>query len=205
MAMSEKDKQIGVAFCHAKDRARKQGLPFNITLKYLREIAGDKCPVFHTPFDWGASGLGPGKFKPNGPQLDRIEPELGYVEGNVAFISHRANRLKDNGTMQDHYDIADWIWSHLYAKSNTPPPIPKRTNLQSRIHSQYGLISPTRLGENSDDPYHHSRTVQRQDADHSTQTSSRDSLGYRSAEVGTSEKLEGFKNYWNAVTKVGWP
>jgi hypothetical protein len=138
-------------------------------------------------FDWGISGLGPGKFKENGPQLDRIEPELGYVVGNVAFISHRANRLKDNGTMQDHYDIADWLWSHLYAKENATPPVPKRTNLKSRIHSQSGIVSPSRLGKNYDHAHDYSGAVQGQDADHSPQTSGGNSMGHGSKEVGTSQ------------------
>jgi hypothetical protein len=204
MALSEKDKQIGNAFNHARDRARKLGLPFNITVAYLRKTAGDECPVFHTPFEWGASGLGPGKFKPNGAQLDRIEPNLGYVVGNVAFISHRANRLKDNGTMQDHYDIADWIWSHLYAKENTPPPVPKRTNLKSRIHAQYGLISPTRLGENSDHAHDYCRTDAGKDVDSSAQKSGRDSLGYRGSEVGASETPQSQQDNWYLNPAYGW-
>jgi hypothetical protein len=192
--ISEKDKQIGVAFHHAKDRARKQNLPFNVTLKYLRENAGDECPVFHTPFDWGASGLGPGKFKPNGPQLDRIEPELGYVMGNVAFISHRANRLKDNGTMQDHYDIADWIWSHLYAKPNSTPPIPKRTNLKGIVHHESRAVLATGPGQDDYDPHHHCGADARKDADHRPQTSSGDSMGHGSKEVGTPQAPQSVQN-----------
>ena len=148
--LSVKDVHVGHAFDWAKRRARAKNLPFTITKEYLRSIATDKCPIFHTPFEWGPSGLGRGKFKLNGPQLDRIEPELGYVEGNVVFLSNKANRLKDNGTMQEHYDIADWLWSHLYAKENATPPVPKRTNLKSRIHSQFGIISTTRLGQDND-------------------------------------------------------
>ena len=204
MALSEKDKQIGVAYQHAKSRAKKQNLPFNITAAYLREIAGDECPVFHTKFEWGASGLGPGKFKPNGAQLDRIEPDLGYVEGNVAFISHRANRLKDNGTMQDHYDIADWLWTHLYAKENAAPPVPKRTNLKSRIFTQHGLISPSRLGQDHNHADYHIGAVQRQDVDHSAQAGSGDSVGRGSAEVGTSETFKSSEDIGIYNPTYGW-
>jgi hypothetical protein len=193
--LSVKDKQIGVAFHHANDRARKQNLPFNITLKYLREIAGDECPIFHTPFDWGSSGLGPGKFKPNGAQLDRIEPELGYVVGNVAFISHRANRLKDNGTMQDHYDIADWLWTHLYAKKNAAPPLPKRTNLKSRLYTQHGLISPARPGQNFNHADYHSGAVSGQDVDHSSEESSADGMGCGGKEMGTPKEPTRSQDY----------
>jgi hypothetical protein len=43
------------------------------------------------------------------PSLDKINPELGYVPGNVAIISYRANRIKNNGTAEEHRLIADWM------------------------------------------------------------------------------------------------
>lgn len=203
MALSKKDKQIGVAYHHAKDRARKQNLPFNITLKYLREIAGDECPIFHTPFEWGASGLGPGKFKPNGAQLDRIEPDLGYIEGNVAFISHRANRLKDNGTMQDHYDIADWIWSHTHAKQNTAAPVSEGSYIQGAVGAELGSVSTPWAWEDNNDTDHHCGADARQDADHSPQASSGDSMGHGSTEMATPQTLKSKQDNGKPVTAAG--
>ena len=95
---------------NAKARAKRDSVPFDLTLEYLEQIATDECPIFKIKFEWGTSNMGKGHMKPNCPTLDRILPDKGYVKGNVAFISHKANRIKDNGTMQDHYDIADWIW-----------------------------------------------------------------------------------------------
>lgn len=188
--LSVKDVHVGNAFDWAKRRAKDKNLPFTITKKYLRSIATDECPIFHTPFEWGSSGLGSGKFKPNGPQLDRIEPELGYVEGNVAFISHRANRLKDNGTMQEHYDIADWIWSHLYAKPNSTPPVPKRTNLKGIDNSKPGAIPTARIRQDGNDFDHRSGAVQRQDINHSSQEGSGNSVGRGSQEVDTPQTFK---------------
>ena len=187
----------------AKRRAKRDNVPFSITGEYLLSIATDECPVFHTPFEWGLSGLGQGNAKPNGPTLDRIEPELGYVEGNVAFISSRANRLKDDGTMQEHYDIADWIWNHLYAKPNTTAPIPKRTNLKGIDNSQSGSIFTTGTRQDDNDTYHHSGAIQGQDVGHSTQKSGRDSLGRRSKEVGTSQTFESGQDNGKPVTAAG--
>ena len=194
------------SFWHsAKSRAKRDSVPFSITQEYLKSIVTDECPIFHTPFEWGPSGLGWGKFKPNGPQLDRIEPQLGYIEGNVAFISHRANRLKDNGTMQDHYDIADWLWSHLYAKENATPPLPKRTNLKSRIYKQHGILSPSRPGQDYNHADYHSGAIQGQDVGHSTQESGRDSLGRRSKEVGTLEAPKSIKDNGKPPNPNIWP
>lgn len=188
----------------AKYRSKRDSVPFALTKEYLLSIATDECPIFHTPFEWGPSGLGVGHGKPNGPTLDRVEPNLGYVEGNVAFISFRANRLKDNGTMQDHYDIADWLWTHLYAKENAAPPLPKRTNLKSRIYTQHGLISPARIGQDFNHADYHIGAIQRQDLDSGAEESSRNRLGHRGKEVGTSVALEGEQNNWHLHPTYGW-
>lgn len=148
--MSVKDTHIGKAFQWAKRRSQVNNVPFDISLEYLRNIATDECPIFKTPFDWGPSGLGIGKGKPNGPQLDRIIPQLGYVEGNVAFISHKANRIKGEGTMQEHYAIADWIWNSTHVKENPTTPISNDDDWKGEIHPQYGFISGTGFRKDDD-------------------------------------------------------
>jgi hypothetical protein len=199
-----KQQHINTYLKNARSRAKRDNVPFSLTKEYLLSIATDECPIFHTPFEWGVSGLGKGNTKDNCPTLDRILPELGYVEGNVAFISYRANRIKDNGTMQEHYDIADWIWSHLYAKDNTTPPVPKRTNLKSRIYSQFGIVSPTRLRENRDYAHDYLAAVQGENSYHSAKEGIRDSLGHGGKEVGTSLTFEGVKNYGLSNAKIVW-
>lgn len=187
MAQTVKQKHISKCLSKARDRAKRDSVPFSITKEYLLSISTDHCPIFHTPFLWGPSKMGFGKQSPLGPQLDRVEPHLGYVEGNVVFLSRRANRLKDNGTMQDHYDIADWLWSHLYAKPNSTPPIPKRTNLKGIVHHESRSVLTAGFGENNYYTNHYSGTISGQDIDHSTQTSGGDSMGTRNAEVGASK------------------
>jgi hypothetical protein len=114
--LTTKQKQIRYRFFNnARSRARKNNLPFNLTIEYLESIAYDECPVFKIPFEWGQSGLGKGKTKENCPTLDRILPHKGYVIGNVAFLSYRANRIKDNASMEEMYKIADWIWEQINA------------------------------------------------------------------------------------------
>lgn len=189
-----KELHIAIFIGSAKRRAKRDNVPFSITKDYLLSIATDECPVFHTPFEWGMSGLGRGYAKPNCPTLDRIEPHLGYVEGNVAFISYRANRLKDNGTMQEHYDIADWIWNHLYAKPNSTPPLPKRTNLKGIDNSQSGTVSTTRAWEDHNNSHHHCGADARKDADHSTQKSGGDSVGHRGEKMATLVALARLEN-----------
>ncbi len=74
----------------AKDRARRKSIQFNISLDDI--IVPDVCPYLGVKL--GVSvGKGPSD---NSPSLDRIDPLLGYVKGNVQVISHQANRVKNN-------------------------------------------------------------------------------------------------------------
>jgi hypothetical protein len=85
----------------AKHRARLYGVPF--ALKPSDIVIPEVCPVL---------GI---RLTVNGPRrdstasLDRIVPELGYVPGNVAVVSWRANLLKNNGTADEHQRIAAWM------------------------------------------------------------------------------------------------
>jgi hypothetical protein len=79
------------------------------------------------------SKQGRGRAFENGPHLDRIVPSLGYVVGNVAFISNRANRIKGEGTMVEHYAIADWIWEQTRAKQKPTTQLPAGDDPQSPV------------------------------------------------------------------------
>jgi hypothetical protein len=41
--------------------------------------------------------------------LDRVDNNKGYVPGNVAVISGRANKIKNCGSAAEHRRIANWI------------------------------------------------------------------------------------------------
>lgn len=70
----------------AKDRARARSLPFSITAKDV--AVPTVCPALGIPLVTGH------KRSAMSPSLDRIQPDLGYVPGNVRVLSDRANRLK---------------------------------------------------------------------------------------------------------------
>lgn len=189
---------------NARARAKRDKVPFDLVLEDLVAIATDECPIFHTKFVWGASGLGKGRTRENTPQLDRIQPELGYVKGNIAFLSHRANRLKDEGTMQEHYDIADWIWNQTHAQTNTITPVSARDHQESGHDAKRRAVLASRLGEDRDDPHHHCGTIHWEDVNHRPETSSGDSMGHRDQEVGTSITLESLENYGLSGTAARW-
>ena len=91
-------------FCGAKARARKNGLEFDLTLEdtYIPLV----CPILGIPLKQRGDGRG-ASF--DSPTLDRINSSLGYVKGNVAVISRKANSLKSNGTIEDFEKIVHYM------------------------------------------------------------------------------------------------
>ncbi len=87
----------------AQKRSREGGLPFDLIEDDI--FIPDYCPVLGIRLEPKA-GRG---FHASSPTLDRLVPELGYVRGNVAVISCRANVLKSNGTAEEHGRIATWM------------------------------------------------------------------------------------------------
>jgi len=81
----------GTLVKQAKGRAKRLGLPFNLTRSDVS--IPDVCPVLGIPLR-----VNHGKCGADSPSLDRIVPELGYVVGNVAVISHRANTIKNDAS-----------------------------------------------------------------------------------------------------------
>ena len=77
-----------------KSRAKTRGIPFNLTQDDI--VIPQVCPVLGIQLV-----MGTGCPSPNSPSLDRIDPNYGYVKGNVQVISHRANTIKSNATVDE--------------------------------------------------------------------------------------------------------
>ena len=65
------------------------------------------CPILGIELDYYADSM-----RDNSPSFDRVDPSKGYVKGNVAIISMRANRIKNNGTAEEHEKIAAFMRSY---------------------------------------------------------------------------------------------
>ena len=83
--------------------ARKGGIEFTVTAADLAWPA--KCPVLGVKLNYTTLG----KWFPESPSLDRIDLSKGYVPGNVAVISHRANTLKSNSSPEELEKILNYI------------------------------------------------------------------------------------------------
>lgn len=89
----------------AKTRAKRAGLPFNLDL--VDVVVPAACPVLGIPIDCGPKERRWGS--PNSPSLDRRDPALGYVKGNVTVMSWRANSLKKDATAVELRKLADYL------------------------------------------------------------------------------------------------
>ena len=80
----------------AKRRAKKDGTIFNLTIHDIPNIP-THCSIL------GIQIKANDKAGPldTSPSIDRIVPELGYVKENIRIVSNRANRLRNDSTLEE--------------------------------------------------------------------------------------------------------
>jgi len=95
-----------VANNDARKRAKLKNIPFEISANYIVTLLTDTCPIYGIEFKWAGNGC----TLATSPSIDRINPDLGYVEGNIVVISIKANRIKSAYKAADLYKVADWLY-----------------------------------------------------------------------------------------------
>lgn len=86
----------------ARERARKGGYVCTITVHDI--VIPKFCPLLGIELK---RGTGAGGVISSSPTLDKINPILGYVPGNIWVISARANTLKNDATLQELRMLVD--------------------------------------------------------------------------------------------------
>lgn len=87
----KKNNPTRVIYNRAKSRAIINNIEFDIEISDI--IIPLKCPIFDIELkindpDWT-------------PSIDRINPRLGYIRGNIIIVSNKANRIKNNALPED--------------------------------------------------------------------------------------------------------
>lgn len=87
-----------------RNRVARKGTEVALTSKDIVAVfpTNRRCPVFDQPFVFGAQS-------PWSPSVDRKDPTIGYVPGNIQIISVRANQLKSDATADELQRVADWV------------------------------------------------------------------------------------------------
>lgn len=90
----------------AKNGARARKIEFDISVIDVQRAwpKDNKCPVFGTDLVFEK-----GRNKNFSPSLDRLDASRGYVKGNIALISWRANNIKGNATVDEVQRVALWM------------------------------------------------------------------------------------------------
>ncbi len=90
-------------FRFRKARAIKRW--FEFTIKPEDVVLTKVCPVLGTDFTYGET------LSDTTLTIDRIDPEKGYIPGNVVVISHKANRIKNNASAEEIEKVLLWLKS----------------------------------------------------------------------------------------------
>jgi len=106
MYKSSIDCIASMANSNAKKRSKKKNIPYNLTTTYLKSIFPKDymCPILK--YKMVVNNKVVGKLSPT---LDRINPRLGYVKGNVEFVCMLANHMMSNANGKDLSRFSKWI------------------------------------------------------------------------------------------------
>lgn len=99
---------LRLKFDAAKNRAQRNGVPFDIEPDDI--VIPEVCPILGIPLIW-KTRTGKGE-RDHAPALDRIRNTQGYVKGNVQVISSKANRWKNDMTLDDAKRIVAYMELH---------------------------------------------------------------------------------------------
>jgi len=85
-----------------KSSAKKRGIQFSLTICDLNNLSFPiSCPLLNISIDYNRRDLGD-----NSPSVDRIDSAKGYEPDNIMIISYKANRMKNNGTLEELRQMA---------------------------------------------------------------------------------------------------
>jgi len=88
----------------AKSRSRERKEETDLTLEYLKEIYDKQnglCPYTNIKMEIPRSSQDEDiKKSPTKLSLDRIDPNLGYIKGNVEFVCYCINVMKNDFTKE---------------------------------------------------------------------------------------------------------
>lgn len=101
-------KRLLYLFGRKQVKASMSKIPFDLSFDdiYWPEF----CPVLGLELNYHRKGV----MVDESPSFDRVDPSLGYTKDNTRIISNRANRIKNDGSAEEHRKIAAYIEGHNY-------------------------------------------------------------------------------------------
>ena len=80
-----------------RESALKRGIHFDLTVQDIMDVGRPKvCKYLEIELDYASTSVAP-----NSPSVNRVDPSLGYVKGNIEVISNKANSILLNATKEE--------------------------------------------------------------------------------------------------------
>lgn len=87
---------------YARQRSKFKNIDFNLIENDI--IIPEFCPILGIPLIERSS-----KKDGNSASVDRIDNTKGYIKGNIAIISYKANRMKSDFTFEEIEKLYLWL------------------------------------------------------------------------------------------------
>lgn len=96
--------EIKILYNRLKASAKKRNIPFTLTISDLHELGWPiSCPILGIPLKFNR-----GQAEDNSYSIDRIDSTKGYSIDNITVISLRANKLKNNATINELQQLSEF-------------------------------------------------------------------------------------------------
>lgn len=99
---SDLEKAQRTRFIRKKQNTHKTGYFWD--LKFEDLVWPSHCPILGLELDYFAETR-----QENSPSFDRTDSSKGYTKGNVQIVSWRGNRIKNDGSLEEHEKIVNYL------------------------------------------------------------------------------------------------
>lgn len=112
------DKDTTQLWRHLRDSAKERGIPFDLTPSDIDDIGIPlTCPILGINIYFHKNHV-----KPDSISFDRIDSSKGYYRDNIVIISHRANSLKSNATLEEMEALVNFYKPLIEGLQSSPEP-----------------------------------------------------------------------------------
>jgi hypothetical protein len=185
-----------ILISNAKRRCKDKNVEFHLTREWVEErLVLNTCEITGMSFSFEPPPNGLSR-RIDAPSLDRIDKNKNYTEENTRVILWGVNcALSEYGTEMMLPILKATVNGIENAKQKSTTPVPTGTDQQGEVYPELGSFSATGTWQDGNNPDNHCGADAREDANHSTEEGSGDSVGRGDKEVGTPQTLDNGQMY----------
>jgi len=106
-------KNISLTFYNkTQHQANLRGIEFNVSPEYLESIFTGYCYLSGIKLEIGTYSRANNKLNMGNASIDRINSDIGYIEGNVSWVYKPINTMKNVLTCEEFINICNRIVEH---------------------------------------------------------------------------------------------